>query len=737
MQVPAAEKEEATIRLDITGMHCASCVSRIERFLNKVPGVTDATVNLATNTATVSYDPLTAAPGDLLQSVTKSGYGATVASGSLEKAQASGSANSDFYNLALAIVLTIPVITLSMFAEHEAIRLGWVFAVVSAAVLFGCGREIFSGASRALIHGGAATMDTLIAVGSLSAYVFSLYELIFVRTPQLFFETSATIITFVLIGRTLEGRARRSAADGITALSKMMPQTATKIADDGSDLVVPISSLYPGDQVRIRPGEKLAGDGIIVSGSSALDESLLTGESVPVEKLPGSRVIGGSVNIGGSFVYRITAAGADSVLASIVKLVEDAQGSKAPIQRLADQVSSIFVPLVLAVAALTFLVRFLMHDTLSEALLPAVAVLVIACPCALGLATPTAIMVASGRGAKNGILFKSGAVIERAKSIQTMVFDKTGTLTNGQIVLTDIKLVGDMARADVLRLAAVSERGSEHPLAIALVKFAEAQNIPVVEPDGFSNHAGKGVATTVEGKAVVIGNRLLLQSTGITLDNAQVAAIDELEKLGKSAVIMAVDRSVAAVFGFSDTVRPEAAGAISALKKLGIQIAMLTGDQSGPASIVAKLVGIDKYYSGLLPEAKVKSIETLKRDSGGIVAMVGDGVNDAPSLAVSDIGIAMGHATDITLNASDITLIRGDLGDILTAITLSNKTMSVIRQNLFFAFVFNIVFIPVAALGLLNPMIAALAMACSSLTVVTNSLRLKTIHLQANQAPVK
>jgi Cu+-exporting ATPase len=725
-----ATKDEATVRLDVTGMHCASCVGRIERFLNKSPGVDSSSVNLATNSATVTYDPLVASPDSLIDAVTKSGYGATPHVDNIDQPSAHRRADYELLNIIVAVAVTIPVIIVSMFIEHRSAALNGVLAATSALVVFVCGREFFKGAGTALAHGGSATMDTLIAVGSFSAYAFSLYELLFVRAPQLYFETAATIVTLILIGRRMEGKARQTAASSISSLSQLVPATTTKVGLDGIEKTVAVATILPGDVVRIRPGEKLPADGVLIDGTSEVDESLLTGESKPVEKTIGSRVIGGSVNFGGSFLYRITAAGSNSVLASIVKLVEDAQGSKAPIQRTADRVSAVFVPVVFVAAALTFIIRLaILHEPVSGALIPAVAVLVIACPCALGLATPTAIMVGSARGAQLGILIKNGAVLERAESIRTVVFDKTGTLTEGKIVLTDVIPTGAWDHQTLLAIAASAEKGSEHPLAKAILDAAKSENIAAVDGQGFISRTGQGIEAHVDGKSVMIGNESLLTKSGVVIDDTTAKTISLLSAEGKTVVYLVVDHQICASLGFADLVRPEATSVVKALLKSGISVAMLTGDQPGSASAVAKIVGIQSYKAGLLPADKTSAVKEWSRDSGGLVAMVGDGVNDAPAIAAADIGIAMGEASDITMNAADITLMRSDLEGMRTAIELSKKTMLIIRQNLFWAFLFNSLGIPLAACGLLNPMVAAFAMAFSSFAVVSNSLRLRSISL--------
>jgi Cu+-exporting ATPase len=734
MVVLSSDEERATIQLAVTGMHCASCVDRIERFLGKSIGVKSATVNLATNTATITYDPMIASRDSLVATVVKSGYGASAIDDASNGRPIAKESDFEFPNLLMAIILTIPIIVVSMTLVNPSHVVAWIIAISSAIVVFFAGREFFIGAGSALLHGGSATMDTLIAVGSFSAYAFSFYELLCVSPPHLYFETAATIVTLILIGRRMERRARTSAAESMQSLSSLLPSVASRVHDDGSETEIPISSLLPGDRLRVHPGEKLPADGVIVSGSSAVNESVITGESMPVEKLAGSRVIGGSINSGGTFVYRVTASGSSTILASIIKMVQEAQGSKANIQRIADKVSAVFVPSVFAIAALTFAIRlFLLHDSISAALIPAVAVLVVACPCALGLATPTAIMVSSARAAKLGILIKNGPVLERAQGITTVVFDKTGTLTEGNIVLTDVLLLGDIDHDKALALALSAETGSEHPLAKAIVNYAKGQEIVAEQASTFAGKSGLGVDAEVGGHSVLLGNEKMLTTAGIEIDKAAEAAMSKLSEKGSTAVFMAVDHRPAAVFGFADSVRHDAKAAIAGLKSRGIEVVMLTGDQAGPAGAIARSLGIDKYLSSQLPGGKADSLKAMSDFPGTVIAMVGDGVNDAPALAAADIGFAVGSATDITLNAADITIVRSDLGSIQTAIDLSKKTMTIIRQNLAWAFVFNIVGIPLAACGMLNPMIAAFAMAFSSTAVVTNSLRLRKVNLSGTQ----
>ena len=727
---PPAEKQT----LDLQGMHCASCVARIERSLKKVAGVEEAAVNLATNRASVTYDPAQTSLAALIAAVEKAGYGATPVTETRPKEAEAPGRDAALLNLVGAAALTLPVLVLSMAGMGMA-GMGrpawaeWVFAALTTAVVFGFGRQFFAGAWNALRHGGAATMDTLVALGASAAYFSSLAELIWTPRPQVYFETAATIVTLILLGRWLEARAKRRATDTIQSLIALAPKTARRVAGDGSEQDVPVETLRPGDILRVRPGEKVAVDGVVTGGASAVDEALLTGESLPAEKTVGDTVIGGTLNKSGTLLYRASATGADTTLAHMVRLVEEAQGSKAPVQRLADAVSAVFVPAVLGIALITFLIWFFgLHAGVVGALAPAVAVLVIACPCALGLATPTAIMVGVGRGAALGILIKNGEALERAHTIGRVVFDKTGTLTEGKPALTDVVLHDGLDRRGLLRLAAAAERGSEHPLGRAIVEGADAEGL-VGDAETFTSLAGSGVRASVEGRDVLVGTAALLRESGVVVPEAAEVDMARLEAEGKTSILVAVGGVEAGLLAVADTVRPGAKDAVARLHRMGLSVALLTGDSPRVADAVAAEVGIHEVEAGVRPDGKAAAIKG-RQDGGRVrVAMVGDGVNDAPALAQADLGIAMGKATDVAMAAADITLLRADLNGVADAILLSRRTMKIIRQNLFWAFIFNIVGIPLAALGLLNPMLAALAMAGSSVTVVTNSLRLKTAKL--------
>jgi len=739
---PAAETPTLDLQaFDLQGMHCASCVARIERSLKKVAGVEGAAVNLATNRASVTFDAALASPASLIAAVEKAGYGATPVADARPQEDAVGR-DTALRELVGAAVLTLPVLALSMASMGKGrpawpIGEDWAFAALTTVVVFGFGRQFFVGAWNALSHGGAATMDTLVALGASAAYFSSLAALIWSPRPRVYFETAATIVTLILLGRWLEARARRRASDTIRSLAALAPRTARRVREDGAEADVPVEALRPGDILRVRPGEKIAVDGVVTAGASAVDEALLTGESLPVEKAIGDAVIGGTLNTSGALLYRATATGADTALAHMVRLVEEAQGSKAPVQKLADRVSAVFVPAVLGVALLTFLFWFLAaHASVAGALAPAVAVLVIACPCALGLATPTAIMVGVGRGASLGILIKNGEALERAHRVGRVVFDKTGTLTEGRPALTDVVTHGSLGRQELLRLAAAAERGSEHPVGRAIVAGADAEGL-AGEAETFTSLAGAGVRASVEGRDVLVGTAALLREAGVAVPKeagvavpkAGEADLSRLEAEGKTSVLVAVDGALAGLLAVADTVRPGARDAVARLGRLGVAVSLLTGDGARVAGAVAGLVGIQEVEAGVRPDGKAAAIKKWQDGGQAHVAMVGDGVNDAPALAQADLGIAMGRATDAAMAAADITLLRVDLNGVADALLLSRRTMTIIRQNLFWAFAFNVVGIPLAALGLLDPMLAALAMAGSSVSVVSNSLRLRAVRL--------
>ncbi len=708
--------------LELKGMRCASCAGRIERALRETRGVNDASVNFATETAQVhaAVDVET-----LIRAVRSAGYEATLRGE--RSADDSDVDDSGERRLAIAaLALSTPVMLLGMFGMSlHSFSIALVEAALSGIVIFGLGAQFFVAAWRSARH-GSANMDTLVALGASAAFGYSLWAMIRSEAHQhYYFESGAMIVSLILLGRWLEARAKGRAGAAISALIALRPITA-RLRRSGGEIEVPAESLTVGDLVVVRPGEKIPADGVVREGRSSVDESMLTGESIPVEKDVDARVTGATVNQSGALVIEVSRVGDQSTLMRIVRLVEDAQGSKAPIQRVADRVSSIFVPVVLAIAAVTAIGWWLFGAVGANAILPAVAVLVIACPCALGLATPTAMLVGTGRAAERGILIRETASLERAQSIGIVVLDKTGTLTEGHPTLTDVRCVANFGEAEIRALAAATERRSEHPLARAIVEGAQSLD----EPSEFENFTGEGVRAKVRGHEILIGGRRFLESRGVILSGAEELERD-LDAGGRTVVLMAVDGQLAAALGISDPVRAGAREAVSRLRALGIDIFLLSGDRPAAANAAAVQVGIaeDHVRAGVRPSEKADEIARLKRESGRVIAMVGDGINDAPALATADVGIAMGSGTDVAIAAASITLLHGDLNKLADTIALSRATLRTIRMNLWWAFGYNIVGIPIAAFGLLaafgGPMLAAGAMALSSLSVVGNSLRLR------------
>jgi len=684
-------------------MHCAGCAHNIEQALRRVSGVSQATVNFATRRATVSFDPAETSLPALAKAVQRAGYGVT------EGADQERIEREEYLRvkrkLGVAAVLTMPVLVLAM--SHGAIHFAWdrwVQFALTAPVVFYCGAQFFAGAWKMLRH-ASASMDTLVATGTGTAFGYSAVATIAGHSLPVYFESAAVITTLILMGRTLEARARARASEAIRKLASLAPKTAW-LWRDGAEVEVPIEKVAPGDVVVIRPGERIPVDGIVREGSSAVDESMLTGESVPVEKAPGSRVYAATINGQGTLRFEAEKVASDTVLAQIIRMVEQAQGSKAPIARLADVVAAYFTPAVIAIALVT-LVAWLIVGTGQEAVLHFVAVLIIACPCALGLATPTAIMVATGRGAELGILFKGGEALEAAATLTTVVLDKTGTLTLGKPIVTDLAPAAGYTQDELLRFAAAAERWSEHPYAKAIVARAGALALPAAEE--FVALVGQGVRAKVEGSVITLGadeDRIAVKADGALVGHIAVA----------------------------DTLRPEAPEAVARLKALGLQVAMFTGDSQAAAKAIAAQAGIGRVVAEILPGGKADEIERLQA-TGRKVAMVGDGINDAPALARADVGIAMGTGTDIAMETSDVTLMRSDLRGVATAIALARATLRTIRQNLFWAFIYNVLGIPLAAGALrrwtgleLSPMVASAAMALSSVSVVSNSLRLKAFR---------
>jgi P-type Cu+ transporter len=709
----------------VEGMTCAACSTRVDKALNKLDGVVNANVNLSNNKATISF-PSGAIEDELLvKTVEKAGYKAEVEVErdlDREKELREKEIKSLKTSFIFSAILSAPLLAGMFFhmAGVDTILMnGWFQFALATPVQFIIGWRFYRGAYNAL-RGGGANMDVLVSMGTSAAYFYSIYNL-FVGVHEYYFEASAIIITLILLGKTFEAVAKGKTSEAIKKLMGLQPKTA-RVVKDGEEIDLPIEKVVIGDIIIVRPGEKIPVDGKIVEGHSAIDESMITGESIPVDKTVDDEVIGATINKLGSFKFKATKIGKDTVLSQIVKLVEDAQGSKAPVQRLADKISGIFVPIVVAIAALTFIIAYFVTGEFDTGLINAVAVLVIACPCALGLATPTAIMVGTGKGAENGILIKSGEHLERAHKMNAIVFDKTGTITKGQPEVTDI-VTFETDRDEVLRIAASIERTSEHPLGESIVKKGQEELLVLSEPKKFMAVPGKGLKATFEGREVFIGNRKLMNDNNISIEIAESDLL-RLEEEGKTAMILGIDGKLTGIIAVADQIKETSKRAINDLKEMGLDIYMMTGDNARTASAIAKEVGITNILAEVLPENKAEEVEKIKLQ-GKHVGMVGDGINDAPALAAADVGFAIGTGTDVAMEAADITLMRGDLGGVVTAIRLSHSTMKTIRQNLFWAFFYNTIGIPFAALGFLNPMVAGAAMAFSSVSVVSNSLRLK------------
>jgi P-type Cu+ transporter len=732
----AANLEEVTLTLG--GMHCASCVSRVERALSAAPGVEQALVNLATRQAKVRFDPGQVTLEALKTVVTEAGY--EVEDWFREEQRPPASPELEAQRLRqrflAALVLSLPVFLGAMVPPLP----GWLglapkawFLVLLACttpVLFYSGAPFFVGALKAARH-GAANMDTLVALGTSAAYGYSAWVSFFPDTvaasgqaPAVYFDTTAMIITFILLGRWLEARTRGRASEAIRRLFALAPPSA-RVRRDGVEVEVDLEQVAVGDLVLVRPGEKIPVDGVVAEGASSVDESMLTGESLPVPKEPGAEVWGATLNQRGFLAFKATRVGRDMVLSQIIRLVEEAQSSKAPIERLVDRVAGIFVPVVMALAALTFLgwLTFGPAPALTRALISMVAVLIIACPCAMGLATPTAVMVGSGRGAELGILMRGGEPLERAYRLTAVIFDKTGTLTRGSPKVTDIVPLSGWRDPGVLAWAAALEEKSEHPLAEAITHAAAHQELPLPPVEEFQAVPGLGVKARIHGQEVLLGNLSFLDQELVPVQTLAEHQ-DRFAREGKTAVFLAVDGQPVGILAAADTLKPGAAEAVTALKQTGLKILLLSGDHRLTVEAVARSVGIEEVLAEVLPGDKARKVMDLQA-AGEVVAMVGDGINDAPALAQADVGIALGTGADVALEAADLTLIRDDLALIPQAILLSRKMMRIIRQNLFWAFFYNVIAIPAAAAGLLNPGLAAAAMAMSSVSVVTNSLRLR------------
>ena len=722
---PAAGAATArSVDLAIEGMTCAACAARIEKVLNRLPGV-EANVNFASEKARVRIDDGTVDLERIVTAIRKAGYGAhpvDAARRGEDQAREAAAYRSELVRFWIAAALTAPFMVQMavMFAggPHEILP-PWLQLVLATPVQFWIGKRFYVGAWHAL-RGGGANMDVLIALGTSMAYLYSTAVLALGLSLHVYFEASAAIITLVVMGKLLELRARSRARAAIEELMKLQPRTA-RVRRGGAIEEIPVQDMRVGDVFVVRPGESVPVDGEVLEGESSVNESMLTGESLPVAKAAGARVYAATLNADGALECRATGVGSDTALAGIIRLVEEAQGSKAPIQRMADRVSGIFVPVVVAIALLTLVGTWWLEADGATALIRAVAVLVIACPCALGLATPTAIMVGSGAGARAGALIRNAAALEHAGRLDTLIVDKTGTLTSGRPRVTDVIALAGADEAAVLRYAAALERGSEHPLARAVLEHAEAAGMDAPRVTGFRALAGKGVRGTLEGRDAALGTPRLMEELGVALADPR---LDGLQKQGKTVAVLALDGAAHGLIAIADGVRPTSRAAIAALHAMGIEVTMLTGDNPATAAAIAAEVGITRFEAEVLPERKAERVAQLKAQ-GRTVGMVGDGVNDAPALAAADVSFAIGAGSDVAINAADITLMRDDLMSVVDAISLSRATLRKIRQNLFFAFFYNTLGIPLAAVGLLNPVIAGAAMALSSVSVVTNSLLLK------------
>jgi Cu+-exporting ATPase len=744
--------------IPVTGMTCAACQSRVQRTLAKVPGVADASVNLMMGNATVSYDPRAVQPAALVESIRATGYGAELPVPGRtpfeEQAARDQAQAEEFHELrrkavASGIVGALTML-LSMLHQLPARTVNYVLLATTLAVMMWAGRHFYTRAWAAFRH-HAADMNTLIAVGTGAAFLYSVVATVaprlFIRNglaPDVYYEAVVIIIALILTGNAFEARAKRQTSAALRALANLQPKTARVVRGAHGreqEVDVPIEEVSTGDVVLVRPGERLPVDGGVVSGESAVDESMLTGESFPVAKRAGDRVIGGTINRTGALHYRATTLGADSTLAQMVKLMRDAQGSRAPIQGLADRVSGVFVPVVISISILTFVAWFVTGDvvgmtgSLVRAFAAAVTVLIIACPCAMGLAVPTAVMVATGKGAELGILIKGGEALQEVGTVTTVALDKTGTVTEGRPTVTDVILAPGTPCTDpeLVALIASLETMSEHPLADGIVRYAKERGLTLEAPEAFASLSGRGATGTLRGRALAVGNATLMAEHGI--DVALLGARAEaLAAEGKTPIYAAVDGRLAGLIAVADPIKETSRDAIARLHAMGLEVVMLTGDNARTADAIARQAGIDRVVAGVLPEGKVEEIKRLQAE-GRVVAMVGDGINDAAAMAQS-VGIALGTGTDIAIEAADVVLMRGDLRSVPQAITLSRRTMRTMKQNLFWAFIYNVIGIPIAAgvlypaLGvLLSPIVASAAMAFSSVSVVTNSLRLRRARI--------
>ncbi len=719
-----------SLTLTIGGMTCASCVRRVERVLAKVEGVDTASVNLASETARVTLsspvevEVLTAA-------VSKAGYRATEADPNADRTEEKAAeARRTRLALAFGALFAVPAIIVSMGMDIAAVELfgsrtltGWLALGLATPVQIVLGWRFYRGGVTSLIHFNPS-MDVLVALGTTVAYVYSAWTVISGSHAQMYFDVSTAVLVFITMGKYFEESAKGRASSAIRALLGLAAKSATVIRD-GAEIEVPVSDVHPGDLVAVRPGQRVPVDGRILEGHATVDESMLTGESIPVEREEGAALIGGTIVQDGFVRVEATAVGKDAALAQMAALVEEAQGSKAPVQHLVDRVAAIFVPAVIVFAGLVFLAWGSLGGDWQDGMVAAVAVLVVACPCALGLATPTAIMVGTGMGAERGILIRNAEILERSRALTAVVVDKTGTITEGRPVLSEVIPLGSWNKDEILELAAAAEAGSDHPLSRAVTDAAVEVGHDLPEASDFSSVTGRGVIATVRGRRLLVGNRRLVEEQGWTLEAGAAAASAELEERGKTCVYVFVDGKEAATLGIFDEVKRNATRAVSALQAGGLEVVMATGDNERAAAAVAQEAGISDYRAGILPEDKLALVRELQ-GAGEVVAMVGDGVNDAPALAQADVGIAMSTGADVAMEAGDITLLHGDVSKVAEAVSLGRSTLSTIKQNLVWAFGYNVLALPIAAAGLLNPIIAGGMMAFSSLSVMGNSLRLRT-----------
>lgn len=717
----------------ITGMSCAACASRIEKGLIKLPGIYSAVVNLAAEKAAVEYNSSEISVSQIKEKVEKLGFTAHDIQDAKdidrEKEARDKEVSKQRFRLLLSAGLSFPLL-LAMVMHSFGIMgtLGhslnnpYLQFILATPVQFVAGWQFYRGAYSAL-RNKSFNMDVLVALGTSAAYIYSVINIIR-SVSELYFETSAILITLIILGKLLEARAKGQTSEAIKALMGLQAKTA-RVIRDGSEVDIDIEDVARGEVIIVRPGEKIPVDGVIMEGTSAVDESMLTGESIPVDKKPGDEVVGATINKFGAFTFKATKVGKDTVLSQILRIVEEAQGSKAPIQRFADIVSGYFVPTIILLAILTFLAWYFIIDpeNLSRALINFTAVLVIACPCALGLATPTSIMVGTGIGAENGILIKGAEHLENAHRLTAIVLDKTGTITKGKPDVTDIIPLQNLTENELLQIAVRAEKKSEHPLAEAIVTFGQEQGVLAKDPDTFTAIPGHGVKVVLEEKIVLVGTRKLMNDNNVVIDTI-ISQVEALEQQGKTVMFMAIDGQMAGLIAVADTIKEHSAEAVLELQKLGIEVWMMTGDNERAARAIAEQVGITKVMAEVLPKDKAEKVELLKQE-GKVVGMVGDGINDAPALTTADVGFAIGTGTDVAIEAADITLMRGDLRSTVAAIKLSKATMTNIKQNLFWALIYNCLGVPIAAAGFLSPVIAGAAMAFSSVSVVMNALRLK------------